>query len=279
MSNSNSFFNYVCIFASVYLIYWGASTQGKITQAINNSTKNDSGNIVFKDDNGTPYTQGEILALRIISIIALIFGASTFLSSNGPFAITLDNWGGPSTLQYPTGIKAVFGVLLISIIVIILIISIIHKENTEAYVAGIAVFLTAFASIFQYINGETVFVQGTKVTEAFENLAETHGLTRRQRSELNSCLHKQKKLKESLDKKTDGINKISKGFLSVDGKQDLVDTGRSKDDLVKENERLSADLQQKSKKLEKLEGDYGEDDDDYEFDLDGDELGFENEEE
>lgn len=277
MSKSNSFFNWVCILVSGYLIYWGASTQGKITQAINNSTKNDSGNIVFKDDNGTPYTQGEILALRIISIIALIFGASTFLSSNGPFAITLDNWGGPSTLQYPTGIKAVFGVLLISIIVIILIISIIHKENTEAYVAGIAVFLTALASIFQFFNGDTVFVQDKDVSEAFENLAETHGLTRRQRSELNSCLSKQKKLKESLDKKADGIDKISKGFLSVDGKQDLVDTGRSKDDLVKENERLSADLQQKSKKLEQMEGDeedYGD-----EFDLDGNELGFENEEE
>ena len=107
MSKINSIFNWVCIIVSVYLIYWGASSQVKITQAINNATKNGSGSHDFIDDNGTSYSQSQMLTLRIISIIAMIFGASTFLSSNGAFAIELDNWTSFSTLQYPTGIKAV----------------------------------------------------------------------------------------------------------------------------------------------------------------------------
>lgn len=278
MSTINKFFNWVCIFVSGYLIYWGASAQVKITQAINNATKNGSGNHDFIDDNGTSYSQSEMLNLRILSIIAMIFGASTFLSSNGAFAIELDNLGLFSTLQYPTGIKAVFGVLLFIILVIIIISCTAHNDKTQMMIAGVAAFLTALATGGQMAYGDTVYKQDKKVTEAFEELAETHGLTRRQRNELNSCLSKQSKLKQKLDKKRKGIDTISKGFLSVDGTQNIVDTGKSNDDLIEENKQLSAALQQTSKKLEQIEQDDDETGDDDEFDLDDVDLGLDDDE-
>ena len=277
MSKINLIFNWVCIIVSGYLIYWGASTQVKITQAINNATKNGSGSHDFIDDNGTSYSSSEILTLRILSIIAMIFGASTFLSSNGAFAIELDNLGLFSTLQYPTGIKVIFGVLLIIILVIIFVVSQSHNDNQGSITAVIFGAITLLATVSQWFYGDTVYKQDKKVTDAFEELAETHGLTRRQRNELNSCLSKQSKLKQKLDKKRKGIDTISKGFLSVDGSQNIVDTGKSNDDLIEENKQLSAALQQTSKKLEQMEQDDDDEtgDDDDEFDLDDEELGFE----
>ena len=278
MSNINRFFNWVCIIVSGYLIYWGASTQVKITQAINNATKNGNGSPDFIDDNGTSYSSSEILTLRILSIIAMIFGASTFLSSNGAFAIELDNLGLFSTLQYPTGIKGIFGLLLIVIIAIIFIVSLTHNDNQGSITAIIFGAFTILVTILQFIYGDTVYKQDKKVTEAFEELAETHGLTRRQRNELNSCLSKQSKLKQKLDKKKKGIDTISKGFLSVDGTQNIVDTGKSNDDLIEENKQLSAALQQTSKKLEQMEQDDDETGDDDEFDLDDVDLGLDDDE-
>ncbi len=274
MSKINGIFNWVCIIVSVYLIYWGASAQVKITQAINNATKNGSGSHDFIDDNGTSYSPGQMLTLRIISIIAMIFGASTFLSSNGAFAIELDNWTSFSTLQYPTGIKAVFGVLLIVIIGIICVVSQTHNDNQGSITAIIFAAIISLATVFQWFYGDTVYKQDKKVTKAFEELAETHGLTKRQRAELNSCLSKQSKLRQKLEKKAEGINTISKGFLSVDGKQDpVVDLGKSNKYLVQENKQLSAALQQTSKKLEQMENDDETGDED-EFDLDDLELGL-----
>tara|TARA_Y100000816_G_C26103830_1_gene585841 strand:+ start:132 stop:971 length:840 start_codon:yes stop_codon:yes gene_type:complete len=278
MSKINSIFNWVCIIVSVYLIYWGASAQVKITQAINNATKNGSSSHDFIDDNGTSYSPSEMLILRIISIIAMIFGASTFLSSNGAFAIELDNWTSFSTLQYPTGIKAIFGVLLILIMFIIFLVSQSHNDKQESTLSCIFAAITLLATVFQWFYGDTVYKQDKDTTKAFEELAETHGLTRRQRSELNSCLSKQSKLKEKLDKKAEGIDTISKGFLSVGGKQDVVDTGKSNKDLIEENKQLTAALQQTSKKLDQMEQDDDETGDDDEFDLDGEEFGFDDEE-
>lgn len=279
MSKINSIFNWVCIIVSVYLIYWGASSQVKITQAINNATKNGSGSHDFIDDNGTSYSPSQMLTLRIISIIAMIFGASTFLSSNGAFAIELDNFTSFSTLQYPTGIKAVFGGLLILIMFIILLVSQSHNDKQGVLTASIFSGITVLATILQWFYGDTVYKQDKDTTKAFEELAETHGLTKRQRSELNSCLSKQSKLRQKLEKKAEGINTISKGFLSVDGRQDpVVDLGKSNKDLVQENKQLTAALQQTSKKLEQIEQDDDETGDDDEFDLDGEEFGFDDEE-
>ena len=147
----------------------------------------------------------------------MIFGASTFLSSNGAFAIELDNLGLFSTLQYPFQIKAVFGTLLIVIMVFIVISCTAHNDNQGSITAIIFGAITLLAIGGQLAYGDTVYKQDKKVTDAFEELAETHGLTKRQRSELNSCLSKQSKLKQKLDKKRKGIDTISKGFLSVDG--------------------------------------------------------------
>ena len=67
------------------------------------------------------------------------------------------------------------------------------------------------------------------------------------------------------------IEKLSKGLLTIDGNQ-VVDLGKSNDDLMEENKQLSAALQQKSKKLEQMENDYDDETgDDDEYDLDGEE--------